>query len=64
MTCRPTLRGAPHAATGWRSACASTPDQEFVLFGVSGPCVDVPEDEREAWDRKQEPQPDVLGSPS
>lgn len=40
------------------------PDQGFVLFGVSGPCVDVPEDEREAWDRRQEPQPDVLGSPS
>jgi hypothetical protein len=30
----------------------------FIGLDVSGPCVDVPEDEREAWLRKDGPQPE------
>jgi hypothetical protein len=31
----------------------------FVGLDVSGPCVDVPEDERETWLRKEEPSPRI-----
>lgn len=40
------------------------PDQDgFVTWGVSGPCVEVPKDQRDEWMDKQEPAPDVLGAP-
>jgi hypothetical protein len=35
----------------------------FVIWGVSGPCVEVAEGERDAWMEKQEPAPDVLSGP-
>jgi hypothetical protein len=39
-------------------------DQDgFVIWGVSGPCVEVPKDQRDEWMDKQEPSPDVLGDP-
>ncbi len=31
----------------------------FVGLDVSGPCVDVPEDQRETWLRKDEPHPEI-----
>ena len=31
----------------------------FVGLDVSGPCVDVPEDQRETWLRKDEPDPEI-----
>jgi hypothetical protein len=39
-------------------------DQDgFLIWGVSGPCVEVPKDQRDEWMDKQEPSPDVLGDP-
>ena len=36
------------------------PDQgDYVLLSVAGPCVDVPEDEREDWLTRDEPTPDI-----
>ena len=36
-------------------------DQDgFVIWGVSGPCIEVPQAERDEWMDKQEPSPDVL----
>ena len=35
------------------------PDQTYVLLDLSGPCIDVPEDERDDWLRKDEPTPDL-----
>jgi hypothetical protein len=32
----------------------------FVALDVAGPCVDVPEDERDGWLRKDEPTPSLL----
>jgi hypothetical protein len=34
-----------------------------VTWGVSGPCVEVPKDQRDEWMDKQEPFPDVLADP-
>ncbi len=31
----------------------------FVGLDVSGPCIDVPEDQRETWLRKDEPNPEI-----
>jgi hypothetical protein len=31
----------------------------FVTLSVSGPCVDVPEEDREEWQRRREPDPSV-----
>jgi hypothetical protein len=31
----------------------------FVGLDVSGPCIDVPEDDRDAWLRKSEPDPEI-----
>ncbi len=31
----------------------------FIGLDVSGPCVEVPEDQREAWLRKEEPDPEI-----
>jgi hypothetical protein len=31
----------------------------FVGLDVTGPCVDVPEDQRENWLRKEEPDPEI-----
>lgn len=39
-------------------------DQDgFVIWGVSGPCIEVPKDQRGEWMDKQEPAPDVLADP-
>jgi hypothetical protein len=39
-------------------------DQDgFVIWGVSGGCVEVPKDQRDDWMDKQESSPDVLGDP-
>jgi hypothetical protein len=36
------------------------PDQgDYVLLSVAGPCIDVPEDEREDWLTRDEPTPDI-----
>jgi hypothetical protein len=35
------------------------PDQTYVLLDLSGPCVDVPEDQRDEWLAKDEPTPDL-----
>ncbi len=36
------------------------PDQgDYVLLNVGGPCVDVPEDERDDWLTKDEPEPEI-----
>ncbi len=31
----------------------------FIGLDVSGPCIDVPEDQRETWLRKEEPTPEI-----
>jgi hypothetical protein len=39
-------------------------DQDgFVIWGVSGACIEVPKDQRQEWMDKKEPSPDVLGDP-
>ena len=36
------------------------PDQgDYVLLTVGGPCIDVPEDERDDWLPRDEPTPDI-----
>jgi hypothetical protein len=36
------------------------PDQgDYVLLSVAGPCIDVPDDEREDWLTRDEPTPDI-----
>lgn len=32
---------------------------DHVLLAVAGPCVDVPEEDRDAWLTRREPQPDI-----
>ena len=40
------------------------PDQgDYVLLNVGGPCVDVPEDERDDWLTKDEPEPEISSAP-
>ncbi len=34
-------------------------DQEFLLIGFQGPCVDVPRSQREEWEERKEGEPDV-----
>ena len=37
------------------------PEQgDYVLLSVSGPCIDVPDDERDDWERKRDPSPTLL----
>jgi hypothetical protein len=50
------------ASKGQLSATFSEmPDQgDFVLLTVAGPCVDVPEDQRDDWERKADPSPTLL----
>ena len=39
-------------------------DQDgYIIWGVSGRCVEVPKDQRHEWMDKKEPKPDVLGDP-
>lgn len=33
------------------------PDQTYVVLDVAGPCVDVPDDQRDDWLQKDEPSP-------
>ena len=47
------------AAKGDLSASFVHTGGPFVGLDVSGPCVDVPEDQREAWLRKEEPNPEI-----
>jgi hypothetical protein len=47
------------AARGDLSASFVHTGGPFVGLDVSGPCVDVPEDERETWLRKEEPSPRI-----
>ena len=65
----------PVVANGWVQAPGTTlgaerdgvtvsfgelPDQgDYVLLSVTGGCVDVPEDERDAWLTKDEPTPEI-----
>jgi hypothetical protein len=36
------------------------PEQgDYVLLSVSGPCIDVPEDERDDWLTREDPSPDI-----
>jgi hypothetical protein len=35
----------------------------FVNWSVSGPCIEVPKDQRDEWMDKQEASPDVLADP-
>lgn len=36
------------------------PEQgDYVLLSVAGPCIDVPEDDRDDWLTKKEPTPDI-----
>jgi hypothetical protein len=42
------------------AAFSELPDQgDYVLLSVSGPCIDVPEDDRDDWLVKDEPTPDI-----
>lgn len=47
------------AAKGDLSASFVHTGGPFVGLDVSGPCIDVPEDQREAWLRKGEPNPEI-----
>ena len=47
------------AAKGDLSASFVHTGGPFVGLDVSGPCIDVPEDQREAWLRKEEPNPEI-----
>lgn len=47
------------AARGDLSASFVHTGGPFVGLDVSGPCVDVPEDQREAWLRREEPNPEI-----
>jgi hypothetical protein len=47
------------AAKGDLSAAFVHTGGPFVGLDVSGRCVEVPEDQREAWLRKQEPNPEI-----
>ena len=40
-----------------RGSVTFYPDQPFVVLDVSGPCIDVPEDQRDDWLHKDEPSP-------
>ncbi len=35
-------------------------ENPFVLFGFSGPCIDVPKGERETWERRRDPDKDLV----
>jgi hypothetical protein len=47
------------AAKGDLSASFVHTGGPFVGLDVSGPCIDVPEDQRETWLRKDEPTPEI-----
>ena len=47
------------AARGDLSASFVHTGGPFVGLDVSGPCVEVPEDQRDAWLRRDEPQPEI-----
>jgi hypothetical protein len=59
------LRGEPNglttlaAAKGTLSASFVHTGGPFVGLDVSGPCLEVPEDQRETWLRTQEPHPEI-----
>jgi hypothetical protein len=58
-------RPGGRSLTASRDAVSATfselPEQgDYVLLSVSGPCVDVPEDQRDAWERKRDPSPALL----
>jgi hypothetical protein len=45
---------------GTGATFSELPDQgEYVLLSVSGPCVDVPEDDRDDWLTRDEPTPEI-----
>ena len=61
VTPGPGARRSLHAERGEvRAAFADTGGGPFVGLTVTGPCVDVPEDEREDWLRRDEPTPRLL----
>lgn len=53
---RRTLTGERDGVT---ASLAVIADDPWVLVDVAGPCVEVPEDERDDWLRKDEPTPDL-----
>ncbi len=57
----PGARRSLQAARGeLRASFADTGAGPFVGLTVTGPCIDVPEDERQEWLRKNEPTPRLL----
>ena len=44
---------------GITAVLTAVDDQPYVLLDVSGPCIDVPEDQRDDWLNADEPSPDL-----
>ena len=61
VTPGPGARSSLQAARGEvRASFADTGAGPFVGLTVTGPCIDVPEDQREEWLRRDEPDPRLL----